>query len=137
VGHAPRQARAARLPRFGGLAGYYGAIALLPIADAATIQQIVPVLTALLAWWLLDEKVGWSTVFALVCGLAGVLVIVHPSGSGLNPTGAAIALAAAVCSSIAYVTVRTLSRSEHPLVIVFYFPLIATPSRFRGPRPNG
>jgi drug/metabolite transporter (DMT)-like permease len=31
------------------------------------------------------------------------------------------------CSSAAYVTVRKLSRTEHPLVIVFYFPLVATP----------
>src|SRR6185312_4974421 len=30
-------------------------------------------------------------------------------------------------SSIAYVTVRELSKTEHPLVIVFYFPLVATP----------
>ena len=112
---------------FAGLAGYYLAIERLPIADATTLQQIVPVVTALLAWWLIGEKIGWSTLFALACGIAGVLVIVHPSGSGLDPTGVAIALAAAVCSSVAYVTVRTLSRTEHPLVIVFYFPLIATP----------
>lgn len=112
---------------FGGLTGYYAAIALLPIADATTIQQIVPVLTAVLAWWLLDEKVGWTTVVALCFGIAGVLVIVHPSGAGLNPHGVLIALGAAVCSAIAYVTVRTLSRTEHALVIVFYFPLVATP----------
>ena len=112
---------------FGGLAGYYLALALLPIADATTIQQIVPLLSALLAWWLLDEKVGWPTFVALGCGITGVLVIVHPSGAGLDPVGVMVALGAALCSSIAYVTVRTLSRSEHPLVIVFYFPLIATP----------
>jgi len=112
---------------FGGLAGYYAAIALLPIADATTIHQVVPLMTALLAWWLLDEKIGWSTLLALACGIAGVLVIVHPSGAGLDPHGVLIALGAAVCSAFAYVTVRTLARSEHPLVIVFYFPLVATP----------
>jgi drug/metabolite transporter (DMT)-like permease len=41
--------------------------------------------------------------------------------------GVAVALAGATCSAIAYVTVRQLSRTEHPLVIVFYFPLVATP----------
>ncbi len=112
---------------FGGLAGYYGAIALLPIADAATIQQIVPVITALLAWRMLGERVGWATFVALACGVAGVLVIVHPSGAGLDPRGVMVALGAAVCSAFAYVTVRQLSQHEHPLVIVFYFPLVATP----------
>jgi drug/metabolite transporter (DMT)-like permease len=112
---------------FGGLTGYYAAIALLPIADATTIQQIVPLFTAVLAWWLLDEEIGWRTFVALGCGITGVLVIVHPSGSGLDPVGVLVAVGAAICSSIAYVTVRTLSRSEHALVIVFYFPLVATP----------
>lgn len=112
---------------FGGLAGYYGAIALLPLADATTLQQIVPVLTAVLGWWLLGERVGWSAALALACGMAGVIVIAHPSGSGLDPLGVTVALAAAVCSAFAYVTVRQLSRSEHPLVIVWYFPLVATP----------
>lgn len=112
---------------FGGLAAYYAALALLPIAAATTIHQTVPLLTALLAWWLLGERVGWATAAAIACGLAGVLVIAHPSGAGLDAAGVAIALVGAVCSSIAYVTVRTLARSEHPLVIVFYFPLVATP----------
>ena len=112
---------------FGGLAGYYGALSLLPIADATTLQQVVPLLTAFLGWWLLKERIGWGTAFALACAVAGVLVIVHPSGAGIDPRGVAIALGAAVCSSFAYITVRTLAKTEHPLVIVFYFPLVATP----------
>jgi len=32
-----------------------------------------------------------------------------------------------VFSSLAYVTVRQLVKTEHPLVIVFYFPLVAAP----------
>lgn len=112
---------------FGGLAGYYGAVIRLPLADATTLWNVTPLLTALLAWWLLGERVGASTAVALVCGVAGVLLIVHPSGSGLDPIGVALALGAATCSASAYVTVRQLSRTEHPLVIVFYFPLVATP----------
>jgi drug/metabolite transporter (DMT)-like permease len=112
---------------FGGLTGYYLALARLPLADATTIQNATPLITTLLAWWLLDEQIGWPTAFAIVIGLAGVALIVHPGGAGLDPTGVAVALGAVTCSSIAYVTVRKLARTEHPLVIVFYFPLIATP----------
>jgi drug/metabolite transporter (DMT)-like permease len=122
---APASIRGAR--RAASLSGYYGALALLPIADATTLQQVVPLLTAFLGWWLLKERIGWGTAFALACAVAGVLVIVHPSGGGIDPHGVAIALGAAVCSSFAYVTVRTLAKTEHPLVIVFYFPLVATP----------
>jgi len=112
---------------FGGLGGYYGAVVRLPIADATTLQHVVPLLTALLAWWLLDERVGASAVIAMACGIAGVLLIVHPSGSGLDPIGVLLALGGAVCSSFAYVTVRQLARTEHSLIIVLYFPLVATP----------
>jgi uncharacterized membrane protein len=106
---------------FAGLAGYYVAVALLPIADATTLQQIVPVLASLLGWWLLGEKIGWTTVFALACGVAGVVVITHPSGAGLGGGGR--------WCRCAVVRVRHCASlcTEHPLVIVFYFPLIATP----------
>jgi drug/metabolite transporter (DMT)-like permease len=112
---------------FGGLAGYYGAAVRLPLADATTLWNVVPLITALLGWWLLGERIGASMLVALACGIAGVLLVAHPSGSGLDPLGVAFALGAATCSAFAYVTVRQLSRTEHPLVIVFYFPLVATP----------
>src|SRR5258706_1363402 len=45
---------------FSALSCYYLSLARLPLADATTLQNTVPVLTALLAWWLLGERVGWS-----------------------------------------------------------------------------
>lgn len=112
---------------FGGLSLYYLSLAHLPLADATTIQNTTPLLTSLLAWWVLKESVGWSTALALACGIAGVTLVVHPSGTGLDPVGVAIGLGAACCSAVAYVTVRQLAKTEHPLVIVWYFPLFATP----------
>lgn len=112
---------------FGGLSLYYLSLAHLPLADATTLQNTTPLLTSLLAWWVLKESVGWSTAFALACGIGGVTLVVHPSGTGLDPAGVAIALGAACCSAVAYVTVRQLAKTEHPLVIVWYFPLFATP----------
>ena len=113
---------------FAALGCYYVALVRLPLADATTLQYVQPLITAVLAWWILGELIGWATGFAIACGIGGVLAVVHPGmGSVADPTGALIALASATLSSIAYVTVRQLSKTEHPLVIVFYFPLIATP----------
>jgi drug/metabolite transporter (DMT)-like permease len=112
---------------FAGLAAYYVALARLPLADAATLQSAVPLLTAVLAWWLIDEPIGWSTAFAIACGVAGVALVMRPSGTGLDPIGVAASLCGVMCSGFAYVTVRKLARTEHPLVIVLYFPLVATP----------
>jgi len=112
---------------FGGLTLYYLSLAYLPLADATTIQQTTPVLTAVIAWFVLRERIGWTTAFAIACGIAGVALVVRPTGAGLDPIGILVGIGAALCSSAAYVTVRQLVRTENPLVIVFYFPLIATP----------
>lgn len=112
---------------FCALGCYYASLARLPLADATTLQNTTPLVTALLAWWLLSERVGWATAFAIATGLAGVVMIAHPFGDGTDLAGLAVALGGATCSAIAYVTVRQLSRTEHALVIVFYFPLVATP----------
>lgn len=112
------------------LACYYLALAHLPLADATTLHFTQPILTALLAWWLLGERVGWAAAIAIACGLAGVLLVVHPGvplGAGADPLGVTFGLCAAGLSAVAYVTVRQLAKTEHPLVIVFYFPLVATP----------
>ena len=112
---------------FCALACYYVSLAKLPLADATVLQNTTPVVTALLAWWLLDERVGRAAAFAIACGLGGVVLVVHPSGAAADPLGVAVALGGATLSAIAYVTVRQLAATERPLVIVFYFPLVATP----------
>jgi drug/metabolite transporter (DMT)-like permease len=57
-------------------------------------------------------------------------LVARPFGAwdpaGLDPRGVVAALAAAVFSAGAYVTVRRLSAGEHYLVIVFYFALVST-----------
>jgi drug/metabolite transporter (DMT)-like permease len=115
---------------FLGLATYYLAIVRLPLADAVTLQYISPLITSLLAWWLLGERLGWAGAVAIGCGVGGVLLVVHPGiplGGGADLFGVACGVGSALSSALAYVTVRQLSRTEHPLVIVFYFPLVAVP----------
>lgn len=114
---------------FCGLGTYYGSLALLPLPEATTLQNLVPLVSTWLGWWILGERVGRSALLALALGIAGVLLIVQPggSGAGLAPAGVALGLASAACSAVAYATVRQLARTEHPLVIVLYFPLVATP----------
>lgn len=113
----------------GGLSLYYLSLAHLPLADATVIQNTTPLLVSVLAWWILREPLGWPNALALAFGIAGVMLVAHPTAThaALSPAGVAIGLGATVCASLAYVTVRSLARTEHPLIIVWYFPLIATP----------
>ena len=108
----------------------YAAVGRLPMATATVLQYLYPTLTAVLAWRLLGERVGPGLGLAMLCGWLGVLVIALPrSGAApaTDPLGLALALAGALLTAVAYIAVRQLGRSEHTLVIVLYFPLMAVP----------
>ncbi|MFP6578811.1 MAG: DMT family transporter [Myxococcota bacterium] len=118
---------------FLGLTCFYYALTVLPLADATLIQYLHPLFTALLAAALLGERAGGALALALLLSLVGMLFVVQPDalfGPGdreLPLFPVVVALAGALFSAAAYVMVRYLGRSEHPLVIVFYFPLVAVP----------
>ena len=81
---------------FAALGTYYISLARLPLADATTLHFTQPLVTALLAWWLLGERVGWGAAIAIAFGLGGVMLVVYPGvplGAGADPTGVAVALA--------------------------------------------
>ena len=120
-----------------GLFCVYAAVMQLPLASATVLQYLHPTFSALLAWLLLREPLNGRLAGAIALGWLGVLLVAHPpallphlpgaSGEGLPPLGVLIAVVGALISAVAYVLVRALARSEDPLVIVFYFPLMALP----------
>jgi drug/metabolite transporter (DMT)-like permease len=115
----------------GGMSCFFWALTALPLADATVLHYTNPVITALLAALVLDETLGRAEIGGALLSLAGVALIAQPSflfdgASGLNPAYVGVALGGAFFSSCAYVTVRKLRATEDPMVIVFYYPLIAT-----------
>ncbi|MDQ3388698.1 MAG: DMT family transporter [Gemmatimonadota bacterium] len=117
---------------FVALSCFYFSLVHLPIAEATMIQYMNPVFTALLAAWLLRERMGIGEAACVALSFAGVVLVARPSflfggGSGLDPLYVAIALAGALFSAGAYTTIRTLT-GEHPHVIVFYLPLVTVPA---------
>ena len=115
---------------FLALSCFFYAVVHLPLADATVIQYTNPAFTALIAVWYLGERIGVREAVAVAAALAGVVLIAQPAflfgGGGLDPLAAGIALAGAILSGAAYVTVRKLGATEAPLVIVFYFAVIST-----------
>ncbi len=119
----------------------FAALARLPLAPATVLQYLQPTFTALLAWLLLRERVGPRVLLAALLGWLAVVLLSSPAelsglfgpvaslllgqrSAPLPLAGVVLALAGALLSACAYVSVRALGRSEHPLVIVFYFPLV-------------
>jgi drug/metabolite transporter (DMT)-like permease len=115
-----------------GLYCFFYAVTVLPLPEVTTIHHVNPVLTALLAAVVLGERIGWGLAVALATSLLGVVVVARPQwafggAQVLDPFAVGVALAGAVFSAAAYVTVRRLRDTDDPLVVVLWFPLVATP----------
>jgi drug/metabolite transporter (DMT)-like permease len=125
----------------GALLCVFAALAQLPLAPATVLQYLQPTFTALLAWLLLRERVGPRVLLAALLGWLAVVLLSNPNdlmgllgpitsrwleraATPLPLSGVILAIAGAMLSACAYVSVRALGRTEHPLVIVFYFPLV-------------
>ena len=125
----------------GALFCVFAALAQLPLAPATVLQYLQPTFTALLAWLLLKERLGAKVWIAALLGWLAVLILSNPmelmgllgplgsrllqvQATPLPVGGVLLALAGALLSACAYVSVRALGRTENPLVIVFYFPLV-------------
>jgi len=119
---------------FAALSCVYYAVTHLPLAEATVLQYLHPPLTAALAAWFLRERLDRTVIVSLALGLLGVVLVAQPhtlfggSGDPLPPLAVGAAVGGAVLSSCAYVMLRKLGASEHPLVIVMYFPLVALPA---------
>lgn len=117
---------------FGGLSAFFFALTRLPLADATVIQYTNPVFTALLAAIFLAETMRARDVGLVLMSLAGVILMTRPGflfgglEQRLDPWAVAVALTGAILSAGAYVTVRELGKTEDPVVIVFWFAMVAT-----------
>ena len=104
---------------------YFGALSLMPIADALTLTFIAPLIVAVLSPWLLRERVGRLTYAAVAAGFAGTLLVVRP-GMGVLAAGAPLALGAGVGYAFFLIATRRLSGAAPPLVTLGWTALIGT-----------
>lgn len=102
----------------------YYAYAKLPMGFAASIGYTGPMLAIILAIFILKEKVGWRKWLAVIIGYSGVLIMVQPENATLN-MAVAMALLANLCSSLAKITTKELTKTDSTAQVVFYGNLIA------------
>ncbi|MEL7130961.1 MAG: DMT family transporter [Pseudomonadota bacterium] len=104
----------------------FASVALLPLAEAVLLAQLAPVLTAIIAVLVLSERLTRWRVLGLGFGVAGVLVLVWPDiGGGVADArrllGIGLGLLTALLTAFALIMVRSLTRTESPGAIAFYF----------------
>ena len=112
---------------------FFYSIHNLPLAVASIIQYLAPIFTVFFAIVLLGEKVlKWQWPF-IALSFIGVGLIAYSKISGLEMMEEIsikwilLGMVSAFFSGIAYVSIIKLKSTDEPVVIVFYFPMIAIP----------
>jgi drug/metabolite transporter (DMT)-like permease len=141
--------KARKLPFFGVnkkwllIRGFFGTAALtlffytidnLPLAVATTVQYLSPVFTVLIATVLLREKVKPIQWLFMMVAFGGIVLLGSSKMlsdaqllSAINPWWVTAGVLSALLSGIAYNAIVKCQPTDEPIVIVMYFPLIATP----------
>jgi drug/metabolite transporter (DMT)-like permease len=96
----------------------------LSLATAYTIFFIGPVLITALSVTVLRERVNAARWIAILGGLAGVMVVLRPTGTGLLSLGGLAVLASAVCYAVSSIAGRVLARTERREHMVFWLMLL-------------
>jgi len=105
----------------GMLACFVYAVRRLSMAQTYSLFMAAPLLMTALSVPMLGEAVTARRWLAIALGMCGVLIILHPWSKGVMPFAAAAAAAAAtVFYSLSALTVRSLSRQNSNLSMVFW-----------------
>ncbi len=99
--------------------GWFFALTLIPIGQVVAIEFTMPIWTAILAASFLGEHMTLRKLGAIVLGIVGVVIIVRPATGEINP-GQLIALGAAVGFGVSMALVKSLTRTESALTVIFW-----------------
>lgn len=103
--------------------GWFFALTLIPIGQVVAIEFTMPIWTAILAAAFLGERITAWRAIAIMLGVIGVVTIVRPATGEVNP-GQLIALAAAVGFGISMTLVKSLTRTESALAVIFWMTVV-------------
>jgi drug/metabolite transporter (DMT)-like permease len=107
------------LIHYGAQLGWFFALTLISLGQVVSIEFTMPIWTAILAASFLGERITIWKVTAIVLGIIGVIVIVRPATGEINQ-GQLIALAAAVGFGVSVAMMKSLTRTEKTVAIIFW-----------------
>ena len=91
----------------------------MPMAEAAAISFLSPLLITILSIPLLGEVVGIRRWAAVIAGMIGVLVVIRPGTNGFQPA-AFWGIASAFCWSTALIVTRKVASSDDPRTTILF-----------------
>ena len=116
---------------FRGVAGFVALlfffynISVIPLGEAMTFSKTSTIFTAIFAYVLLKEKLGFKGWFGVFIGFIGILFITEFDGSSLEKTDY-LGILSGVGAALAYTSVRELRNYYDTRAIVLSFMTIGT-----------
>ncbi len=104
---------------------FFSAIKFVPIAQAASISFISPLIVVILAGPMLGEKVALARVMAVIAGFVGVLVVIRP-GAAVFQWASLLIVGSAACYSLYQVLTRRVAASDRPETSAVYSALLGS-----------
>ena len=98
---------------------YFGAIHYVPLADAAAVAFLEPLLIMALAHVFLKDRVGPRRWAAVAVGLVGVIVVIRP-GFGMAHWGILLAALTAICAAAYVILTRVCSQYDSAATSLAY-----------------
>ncbi|MFD1747476.1 DMT family transporter [Rhizobium helianthi] len=98
-------------------------LTMIPMAQVIAIEFTAPIWAAIMAALFLSERITPGKAIAIVFGLTGVVLIVHPSATPLNP-GHLIVLGAAFVFAVSFIMTKFLTGTDSATKIIFWMLII-------------
>lgn len=108
------------------LVTYFYTLHQMPLATAVTVQYLSPIFTVLVSAVLLKEPPRLIQLPFFAVATFGV-AMVKGFDAAIPLSALMVGIVSAFCSGVAYNVIRKLKDHDHPLVVVFYFPLVTVP----------
>jgi drug/metabolite transporter (DMT)-like permease len=110
-----------------GMVFTFGAVLLLPLAEATAFQFTVPIFATVLGALMLKEQTGWHRWGAVALGFVGVLIVAQPGSGHIPLFGAFVGLMAALFVALVAVVLRQITRTESTGTTVLLFSVLSLP----------
>ncbi len=112
-----------------GMCFVYGAVILLPLAEATTLSFTTPMFAVVLSVVWLRETVGPVRWAAVALGFAGVAIAMSPRANlgDISLAGVTVGLIAALMVALVSFHIQDLNRTESPQAIVAWFTALTIP----------
>ena len=103
--------------------GWFFGITMIPLADVFALEFTAPIWTVFFASLFLGERLSFGRLVAVSLGFGGVLIILRPGVEVIEPAAVVVLISAALYA-ITYVMVKTLTKTDSPLCIMFYMSFV-------------